>query len=128
MTAGRPLKFKSVKVLEEKIDKYFKDCDAKEKPYTITGLAVALDTSRETLCNYEKKEKYFDTIKRAKARCEQWVEENMLMNKSNATASIFSLKNNYGWRDKNEVDHTSSDGSMTPSKIEIVALDDNSEG
>lgn len=40
------------------------------------------------------------------------------------TAAIFWLKNRRkdDWRDKQEVDHTSSDGSMTPSRVELVAL------
>ena len=83
---GRPLKFKSVKELQQKIDAYFAECDphwveegawvqarddkrkliydadglpvqtwkvsmvkTKQIPYTITGLALALDTTRETL-------------------------------------------------------------------------------
>jgi hypothetical protein len=39
------------------------------------------------------------------------------------TAAIFWLKNRQPkqWRDKQEVDHTSSDGSMTPTRIELVA-------
>jgi hypothetical protein len=42
------------------------------------------------------------------------------------TAQIFWLKNRRKneWRDKQEVDHTSSDGSMTPpTRIELVAPD-----
>lgn len=40
------------------------------------------------------------------------------------TAAIFWLKNRRSseWRDKQEVDHTSSDGSMTPTRVELVAL------
>lgn len=39
------------------------------------------------------------------------------------TAQIFWLKNRRpgDWRDKQEIDHKSSDGSMTPTRIEIVA-------
>jgi len=41
----------------------------------------------------------------------------------NATMAIFNLKNRFPkeWRDRQEVDHQSSDGTMTPQKIEIVA-------
>lgn len=51
MPAGRPLKFQSVEELEEKIEAYF-DETAKDE-WTITGLANALGTSRETLMDYE---------------------------------------------------------------------------
>jgi transposase len=40
----------------------------------------------------------------------------------NVTAWIFNMKNRYNWRDKRDIDNTSSDGSMTPTQItfEIV--------
>ncbi len=105
---GRPLKFNSVEELKNKIEEYFMSLKDDKgifiRPPTVTGLAVALDTNRETLCNYEEKEDYFDTIKEAKSRCEAWVEENALLGKANATFSIFNLKNNYGWKDKTESD------------------------
>jgi hypothetical protein len=40
---GRPLKFKTVEEMQEKIDAYFADCIEKERPFTITGLALALE-------------------------------------------------------------------------------------
>ncbi len=134
---GRPLKFKSVAILQKKIDAYFAECDphvveitehveargkdgtllkdehglnylvevahkkkTKQIPYTITGLAVALGTSRETLINYENKEQFFDTIKASKTRIENFTEQ-MLFGPS-PTGTIFNLKNNYGWKDKTE--------------------------
>jgi len=140
---GRPLKFKSVKELQEKIDAYFAECDphvvdttewveARDKkgqlkkddnglnylvevhhkvktqqvPYTITGLALALDTSRETLLEYEERPEFVDTIKKAKDKCHNFVENSLLT--SNPTGAIFNLKNNYGWKDKNETDLTSN--------------------
>jgi hypothetical protein len=41
----------------------------------------------------------------------------------NTTAQIFWLKNRQArrWREKQEIDHRSEDGSMTPRRIEIVA-------
>lgn len=38
----------------------------------------------------------------------------------NTTAQIFFLKNKAGWRDRQEIDNTSSDGSMTPKETQIV--------
>jgi DNA-packaging protein gp3 len=73
------------------------------KPFTVSGLAVYLGTSRETLMNYEKKEEYFDTIKAAKDRIYAYTEESLFNSK--ATGPIFSLKNNYGWVDKQEIDN-----------------------
>jgi len=123
--AGRPLKFKTVEELQKKIDAYFDSCweEREEKdgngdvfkrykvqitPYTITGLALALDTTRETLMDYEEKDGYSDTIKMAKLRCQNFAEQQLFTGK-NAAGPIFALKN-YGWRDKIENELTGKDG------------------
>lgn len=104
MAGGRPLKYKSVKTMQTDIDKYFKECDASGRPYTVSGLAYALGTNRQTLINYEGKDEFVDTIKRAKARIELFNEE-LLYNKDvSTTGVIFNLKNNYGWKDKQEIE------------------------
>lgn len=112
MAGGRPLKFKTVQELSDQIEAYFISCQNPDnpseyiKPVSITGMANHLGTNRETLINYEARDEYFDTIKAAKSKCEQWVEENAMMNKTNATFAIFNLKNNYGWKDKTETEST----------------------
>ena len=73
-------------------------------PYTITGLALALSTTRDLLIDYEDKEKFSDTIKDAKMRCHNYAELNLFG--SNATGPIFNLKNNYNWRDKTEQENS----------------------
>ncbi len=42
-------------------------------------------------------------------------------------AMIFWMKTRAGWREKQDIDHTSSDGSMTPQTIVIKAADDQSD-
>lgn len=84
----------------------------KQIPYTITGLALALDTSRETLLQYEGRPEFVDTIKKAKDKCHNYVENSLLT--SNPTGAIFNLKNNYGWKDKTESEITNPDGSLNP--------------
>lgn len=120
MPAGRPLLFKSKEELEQKIQGYFDSCweiDDKGKrrqmkPYTITGLAVHLDTSRHTLINYEDKEEFFHTIKKAKDIIENYTEEQLYRN-TQVTGVIFNLKNNYEWKDKTETDITSKGEKIT---------------
>jgi hypothetical protein len=112
MGEGRPLKFSSPIELEEKINQYFKECKEEGRRPFITELAVYLDTSRQTLCNYEERDEYFDAIKRAKERCEMELERNLIEGKVNPTGSIFNLKNNYGWKDKTEVE-SEHKGGMT---------------
>jgi len=110
---GRPLKFKSVEELQNAIDGYFQSCEDPEKPgfyhkpLTITSLAVHLDTSRETLLDYQNKDEYSDAIKKAKQFIHAWTEEQLYRN-TQVTGVIFNLKNNYGWKDKTEQDITSA--------------------
>lgn len=104
---GRPLKFRSVKQMQDLIDKWEKDCKENNKPLTITGLALALDTNRHTLINYQKKEKFFNAIYKAKLMCENYAEEFLYAGK-NVSGAIFNLKNNYNWKDKQEVERSGS--------------------
>ena len=118
---GRPLKFKTVKELEDAINEYFDWCDnrvinvfikevgdnvpvSNPAPYTMSGLAYALGVDRQTILNYEDRDSYSALIKRARARVEQDVETRLLEGKNQAGA-IFNLKNNFGgWKDKTEQD------------------------
>lgn len=126
---GRPRKYTTKEEMEKKIKKYFKSCyksvmvldkrknqyvalkDEKGrivreqfKPFTITGLADALDMSRQSLLNYSNKDEFFDTISRAKRKCEMYAEER-LFDKDGANGAKFSLSNNFeSWKDKKDVE------------------------
>ena len=109
---------------EKEIDDYEQEPHEKliwnvtaQKPYTVTGLSVFLNISRQTLLDYAEREEFLDTIRYAKDKIEHFWESRLL--DTNATGVIFCLKNNYGWKDKQEVDNTSSDGSMSPKEINI---------
>ncbi len=102
---GRPLKFESPEELQEKIDRYFEECDLNKVLYTVCGLAVALECDRNTLTNYTAKKEYFSTIKNAKQKIEAAVELHCL-NAKNPVGAIFNLKNNFGWKDKQEVEQS----------------------
>lgn len=81
---------------------------AQVKPFTISGLADALDMSRQSLLNYEGKKEFFDTITRAKRKCEVYAEEK-LFDSSSVNGAKFSLANNFvGWKEKQEVEHSGS--------------------
>lgn len=74
-------------------------------PYTFSGLALALDTSRETLLDYEAREEYSDSIKAARDKCQVYVEQT-LFTAPNVTGAIFNLKNNYKWKDQTQVENS----------------------
>lgn len=99
---GRPLSFKTPEELENAVNQYFAECEVKEKPKTMSGLALALGIDRKTLVNYSNKDEYFPTIKKARQTVEQQNEEMLVSGKGNATGIIFNMKNNFGWVDKTE--------------------------
>ena len=101
---GRPCKFETVEQLQKAIDEYFDYCDENNKPYTVSGLAYALDTTRRTLLDYQENEEFSHTIKKAKAKIEQFNEELLYSKDVPTVGVIFNLKNNYEWKDKQEID------------------------
>ena len=101
MAGGRPKKYSKKEEIEEKINNYFKECDDRQEPYTVTGLGLALNMSRQDLINYSKDKEFFDTIKKAKLRIENYLEKRLITDNS-VTGIIFNLKNNYNWKDKQE--------------------------
>jgi len=113
-TNGRPPVFETAEAMQEAIDSYFDSCwelDDKNKivnirPYTITGLANALGISRQALLDYEGKPNFIVTVKRAKSKVAQYVEEYLFTGK-NQTGAIFNLKNNFDWKDQTQTDITS---------------------
>jgi len=101
---GHPPKYSEVEELQKKIDAYFKECDTKGKPYTVTGLAFACALTRQQLINYEYKEEFKPAIRRAKQLVEISLEEKLIDGTlKNQTGVIFNLKNNWGWQDKTNV-------------------------
>ena len=104
---SRPLAIKTIGKLNRVANKYFLDCDEINRPYTMSGLAYALGISRQNLSNYARKEMFAEPIALLKQRIEAQMEERMLTGQNASTPSIFSLKNNYGWHDKQQIEqHT----------------------
>lgn len=99
---GRPLKFKTVGELASIADNYFSNTP--EEEWTITGLALALDTTRELLVDYQNKDEFSDTIKKYKLMVHNAYEKDL--RKKGRGGDIFALKN-FGWTDKTETDITS---------------------
>ncbi len=91
---------------------------------TVTGLALALGfTSRQALLNYEQgrgEGMFVDTVKKAKSKVERYIEQRLYEN--NPAGCIFNLKNNFGWKDKNETEHSTPDGK--PFQVETNKLSD----
>lgn len=95
------MKFKTPEELQAKVDAYFAATPIEKQ--SITGLALALETTRDVLCDYQEKEGYSYIVKIAKLRVEHACEV-MGMEKGRSF-DIFRLKQ-MGWRDKQEVENT----------------------
>lgn len=136
---GRPLKFATPEELEAKINEYFSTCgrqriknsdgtDAvewidgeivpvyKEQHPTVSGMALYLGFScRQSLYQYSDHDGFYDTIKAAISRIEQYAEER-LMDGGRPTGAIFWLKN-HGWRDEKFLDATVKESKRDLSKL-----------
>lgn len=118
---GRPKKYHNAEEMQLCIDKYFASCmriqfqnnkpvkDANgnfvyefHRPITMSGLADSLEMSRQSLLNYKKQDEFFDTIERARRKVEMFTEEK-LFDKTTCNGSKFSLSNNFGWSEKQEI-------------------------
>ena len=120
---GRPRKYESVDAMEDAMEVYFGECDARVKqvvtgphtnrqiqtvaiptPYTIQGLCVALDLTYEGLSEYERRDEFSATVKRAKAAIESNKVIHMLDGDGFGAGYIFDLKHNHGWSDKSQLE------------------------
>lgn len=99
---------------------------------SLTAAMAELGYHRQTAYDWQDKYPEFsDAVKIGQAKRQLFLERRLLKANSSpvVTSSIFALKNTGtgDWRDKQEVDHTSSDGSMTPTRVELVALSGNDD-
>lgn len=101
---GRPPMYKTPEEMQEKIDAYFARCKEAKLFPTMSGLAYELEFTTQALRDYEKKDEFLCTVKRAKQFVEMAWEQALLSGKG--SGPIFWLKNNAGWRDKTEVEQT----------------------
>ena len=126
MTAGRPPLYKTPEEMQRIIDLYYfaiKNREMGEDEIksmlsekedaelvmsiddivpTVSGLAYVLGMTTEAFRNYEQKDEFLATVKKAKQRVEMSLEQRLAGNA--VTGSIFNLKNNFGWKDKTEQD------------------------
>lgn len=117
---GRPRKFTNAEELYQAGIKYIEDRVAEHKPITVTGLCIALDTTKDILNDYESG-KYNDNqndftypIKRLKMMVEEAYEEKL--HGTTAAGAIFALKN-FGWRDVMDVNTNKQPEELTNEDI-----------
>lgn len=96
---------------------------------SLTAFAGDIGVARSTINQWmEDHPEFSEAVHVAKAKCAAWWERagrNIAIGNGGpgaATLAVFGMKNMApdDWRDKQEVDHSSSDGSMKPSVIEFI--------
>lgn len=77
--------------------------------------AKSIGVTHKTLLNWcDKHEEFLQAYTYAKELQKYFIAENGLNNVYNAQFAQFVMKNITDWKDKQEIDHKSSDGSMSP--------------
>lgn len=131
MTAGRPKKYKSKKALAEAIERYFssisrtipardltgatiRNDDGEDitltqfvVPPSISSMCLYLGIDRSTWQNYcdaQLHPELQDITQTARARIEAYLEEQLLTREKGLQGIIFNLQNNYGWKQKTEME------------------------
>lgn len=116
---GRPRKYQIPEDFDRKVEEYYAYCKEEKEPVTWTGLALYLGfSSRQSIDEYLHYEGFSDSVKRAKALVE-WHYEMRLVTSSTPTGAIFALKN-FGWSDRQEIDHTTGGEKFTRQPSELT--------
>ena len=124
-------KYQTVDEVREIIENYFTDCEKQQKYPTITGLAFAIGVDRHVVVDYKNicesdkfktipddmKREVQELIRQAYIYVESKYEDRMLNDGRSPIGTIFSLKNNFQWVERQEV-------VKTDKTIKVDILDD----
>jgi hypothetical protein len=136
---GCPRQYETVEELVNLIEDYFDSCwvdkvtettdkDGKctmstvryqARPYTVTGLALHLNLTRQGLLNYQARPEFVDAITRAKQMVEMGYEETLFSKFANGAS--FGLKENFGWKDVQHRSHSFDFSKCTDEELEAIA-------
>lgn len=90
---------------------------------SVAGLSCYLDVAKSSIYKYrDESPRFSDTLERIESLQEKMLLKGGLMGDFNPTITKLMMSN-HGYSEKQQVDNTSSDGSMVPmpTRIEIVA-------
>lgn len=102
-----PIDISDPKQVENRIVEYFQHCMEDDMKPTVSGMCNALGITRATFHNWcegeYRKGSHLDIVKKAKGFLEEMLESYMVNGKINPVTGIFLMKNNFGYRDQQEV-------------------------
>lgn len=116
---GRPPCWEDRDAFQKAVDNYFTHCDKtliirqhvtgkgiiKVKtptPYTMAGLARALDMSRETLNQYKREDTFSDIISCARAKIHEQNVTHAMLGCHDSRIAALNLASNYGYANRTE--------------------------
>lgn len=127
MPAGRPKKY-TRKSLEKAVKEYFNSISFTQKavdqfgeeicndagepityrafirPPSISALCLYLGIEKRTWANYAEDPDMAPVVEHTKAQVEAYLEEQLTIREKGVQGIIFNLQNNYGWKNKQEVE------------------------
>lgn len=125
---GTLKRYQTAEAIQSEIVKYFDQCEEEKKKPTMTGLALALGfKTRQALFKYKKEPGYefaFDAIAFAKLKLEEYYEQGLTDPKNfNIGGTVFIMKNNFDWVDKQEIKMDQRTVQLTGFKMTPPPLD-----
>jgi hypothetical protein len=103
---SRSRSFKNAEEMKQRIYDYFKWASDNSKTLTIGRLALYLGMGREEVVNYSGEGKYAENLNYAKDVILADMEERLASGNGSTNGITFLIKNNFGYKDKKDVDHT----------------------
>ena len=123
MAGGRPSSYSKdvLKKAKEYIDSF--QTSTNEVVPSVVGLCQVINRAKSTVYKWRSepdKQEFSDILERIEEKQQILLVNGGLLGDFNSNIAKMMLTK-HGFSDKQEIDHQSSDGSMSPTKIEIVA-------
>ncbi len=78
----------------------------KKRPYTISGLCLAVGITKREFGELKKNKCFSDAVEMALLKIEAYIEENSIAGMINGTLALAILKEHFGWGEKTEMPDT----------------------
>jgi len=122
MAGGRPTKYNAT--IQKKADEYINNLPQDEVIHTVEGLADHINVARSTVYKWKDEiEQFSDTLETILRKQAKTLINRGLTGEFNAPMTKMLMNVNHGYRERTELDNLSSDGSMSPQKIERVIIE-----
>jgi len=123
---ARPTKYRPK--LIKKVDEFLEIRRKENKLPTIEGFGVFIDVNTDTIFEWVKiYPKFSEAIKRLKQIQSDIMQAGIYNNTGNVAGGIFLLKNNHGFKDKQEIDSTTAGQPLPQPIINVNVHPNNSD-